>query len=115
MNAAELLVQALEQAGVEYIFGLPGDENLHVMEAVRRSNIKFILVRQEQAAGFMANVYGLATGKLAVAMSTLGAVASNLVTAVAQAYLGATPVLYITDIFSIFRGRVRRTLPDVLR
>ena len=96
MNAAELLVQALEQAGVDYVFGLPGDENLHFMEAVRQSKIKFILVRQEQAAGFMANAYGLTTGKLAVAMSTLGAGAANLVTAVAQAYLGATPVLYIT-------------------
>ena len=96
MTASELFVKALEQTGAEYIFGLPGDENLHFMEAVRKSSIEFVLVRQEQAAGFMANAYSLATGKLGIAMATLGAGAANLVTAVAQAKLGALPVLYIT-------------------
>ena len=96
MTASDLFVKALENAGVEYIFSLPGDENLHFMEAVRNSSITFVLVRQEQAAGFMANAYALSTGKLGVAMATLGAGATNLATAVAQAKLGALPVLYIT-------------------
>ena len=96
INAAELFVKVLEKHGVEYVFGLPGDENLHFVEAIRNSSIKFILTRHEQAAGFMANAYGLLTCKVAVAMSTLGAGASNLTTAAAQAYLGAMPALYLT-------------------
>ena len=97
MNASEQLVQALTSEGVEYIFGIPGDENLHFMEAVRKDGqIKFILCRHEQAAGFMAAAYGRLTGKLAVAMSTLGAGATNLTTPVASAYLSATPMLVFT-------------------
>ena len=97
MNAADQLVQALAAEGVEYIFGIPGDENLHFMEAVRKDGrIKFILCRHEQAAGFMAAAYGRLTGNLAVAMSTLGAGATNLTTAVAHAYLAAIPMLVIT-------------------
>ncbi len=96
MNAADQLVQALAAEGVEYIFGIPGDENLHFMEAVRNDGrIKFILCRHEQAAGFMAAAYGRLTGKLAIAMSTLGAGATNLTTAVAHAYLAAMPMLAI--------------------
>jgi acetolactate synthase-1/2/3 large subunit len=96
VNAADQLVQALAAEGVEYIFGIPGDENLHFMEAVRKDGrIKFILCRHEQAAGFMAAAYGRLTGKLAVAMSTLGAGATNLTTAVAHAYLAAIPMLVI--------------------
>ena len=94
MNASDQLVQALAGEGVEYIFGIPGDENLHFMEAVRKDGrIKFILCRHEQAAGFMAAAYGRLTGKLAVAMSTLGAGATNLTTAVAHAHLAAMPML----------------------
>jgi acetolactate synthase-1/2/3 large subunit len=97
VNAADQLVQALAAEGVEYIFGIPGDENLHFMEAVRKDGrIKFILCRHEQAAGFMAAAYGRLTGKLAIAMSTLGAGATNLTTAVAHAYLAAMPILVIT-------------------
>ena len=97
MKASEQLVTALANEGVEYIFGIPGDENLHFMEAVRNeSRIKFILCRHEQAAGFMAAAYGRLTGKLAVAMSTLGAGSTNLTTAVAHAYLAAMPMLLIT-------------------
>jgi len=97
MKAAEQLVTALANEGVEYIFGIPGDENLHFMEAVRKEEkIKFILCRHEQAAGFMAAAYGRLTGKLAVAMSTLGAGATNLTTSVAHAYLAGMPMLVIT-------------------
>jgi len=97
MKASEQIVSALANEGVEYIFGIPGDENLHFMEAVRENGrIQFILCRHEQAAGFMAAAYGRLTGKLAVAMSTLGAGATNLITAVAHAYLAGMPMLVIT-------------------
>ena len=97
MNAAEQLVEALATEGVEYVFGIPGDENLHFMEALRKNGrIEFILCSHEQAAGFMAAAYGRLTGKLAVAMSTLGAGATNLTTPVAHAYLAAMPMLVLT-------------------
>lgn len=97
MNAAEQLVEAFVAEGIEYVFGIPGDENLHFMEALRRNGkIKFILCRHEQAAGFMAAAYGRLTGKLAIAMSTLGAGATNLTTPVAHAYLAAIPMLVLT-------------------
>ncbi len=97
MNASEQLVEALVAEGVEYVFGIPGDENLHFMEALRKNGrIEFILCRHEQAAGFMAAAYGRLTGKLAIAMSTLGAGATNLTTPVAHAYLAAMPMLVLT-------------------
>lgn len=96
-NTSEQIVAALAAEGVEYVFGIPGDENLHFMEALRNDGrIKFILFRHEQAAGFAAAAYGRLTGKLAVAMSTLGAGAMNLTTPVAHAYLTAMPMLVIT-------------------
>lgn len=96
-NASEQIVEALAAEGVEYVFGIPGDENLHFMEALRKDGrIQFVLFRHEQAAGFAAAAYGRLTGKLAVAMSTLGAGAMNLTTAVAHAYLAAMPMLVIT-------------------
>lgn len=97
MDAAELLVEALEREGVEYVFGYPGEENLHFLEAVGRSDqIRFVLTRHEQAAGFMAAAYGHLTGRLSVAMSTLGAGATNLMTAVAHAWLGEMPAIFLT-------------------
>jgi len=97
MNAAQQLVEALVAEDVKYVFGIPGDENLHFMEALRENGrIEFILCRHEQAAGFMAAAYGRLTGKLAVAMSTLGAGATNLTTPVAHAYLAAMPMLVLT-------------------
>lgn len=70
MNAAELFVKALEDEGVEYVFGIPGDKNLHFMEALRkRGTIRFILTRHEQAAGFMAAAYGRLTGNRARGLS----------------------------------------------
>ncbi|MEB3181249.1 MAG: acetolactate synthase large subunit [Nostocaceae cyanobacterium] len=96
MNTAELLVKCLENEGVEYIFGLPGEENLHVLEALRHSKIKFITTRHEQGAAFMADVYGRLTGKAGVCLSTLGPGATNLMTGVADANLDGAPLVAIT-------------------
>ncbi len=96
MNASEQIVQALEQHGVEYVFGIPGEENLPFMEALRTSKVKFVLTRHEQAAGFMAAAYGKLTGIPGVCMSTLGAGATNLTTPLAHALLGGAPMIAIT-------------------
>jgi acetolactate synthase-1/2/3 large subunit len=95
-NTAELLVQCLENEGVEYVFGLPGEENLHVLEALRNSSIQFITTRHEQGAAFMADVYGRLTGKAGVCLSTLGPGATNLMTGVADANLDGAPLVAIT-------------------
>lgn len=96
MKASDLFVKALENEGVEYIFGVPGEENLDLLESLRNSQIRFITTRHEQAAGFMAAIYGRLTGKTGVCLSTLGPGATNLVTAAAYAQLGAMPMLMIT-------------------
>ena len=94
-TAAQLLVKCLENEGVEYIFGIPGEENIAVMDALLDSNIQFIVTRHEQAAAFMADVYGRLTGKAGVCMSTLGPGATNLVTGVADANMDRAPVVAI--------------------
>ncbi|RMF20637.1 MAG: acetolactate synthase large subunit [Cyanobacteria bacterium J083] len=96
LNTAQLLVQCLENEGVEYVFGLPGEENLHVLEALRDSSIEFITTRHEQGAAFMADVYGRLTGKAGVCLSTLGPGATNLMTGVADANLDGAPLVAIT-------------------
>ena len=96
MNAAALFVKALEAEGVRRIFGVPGEENLDLVEALRDSKIELIVTRHEQAAGFMAATWGRLTGEAGVALSTLGPGATNLVTAAAYAQLGAMPMLMIT-------------------
>ncbi|NJN30954.1 MAG: acetolactate synthase large subunit [Synechococcales cyanobacterium RM1_1_8] len=96
MNTAELLIACLENEGVEYIFGLPGEENLHVIEALNDSSIQFITTRHEQGAAFMADVYGRLTGKAGVCLSTLGPGATNLMTGVADANLDGAPLIAIT-------------------
>ena len=96
MKASDLFVKALENEGVEYIFGIPGEENLDLLEAIRKSSIKLILTRHEQAAGFMAATYGRFTGKAGVCLATLGPGATNLVTAAAYAQLGGMPLVMIT-------------------
>lgn len=96
MNTAELLVRCLEAEGVEYIFGLPGEENLHVLEALQGSSIRFITTRHEQGAAFMADVYGRLTGRAGVCLSTLGPGATNLMTGVADANLDRAPLVAIT-------------------
>ena len=96
MKASDLFVKALEAEGVEYIFGIPGEENLDLLESLRTSTIKLILTRHEQGAGFMAATYGRLTGKVGVCLATLGPGATNLVTPAAYAQLGAMPMLMIT-------------------
>ncbi len=96
MKASDLFVKALEAEGVEYIFGIPGEENLDLLNSLKDSSIQLILTRHEQAAGFMAATYGRLTGKAGVCMSTLGPGATNLVTAAAYAQLGGLPILMIT-------------------
>ena len=95
-HASEVFVKALENEGVEYIFGVPGEENIDFLEAVRKSSIRFVLTRHEQGAGFMADVYGRLTGKAGVCLATIGPGAANLVTPVADANLDHSPVLAIT-------------------
>jgi len=96
MKASDLFVKALEAEGVEYIFGIPGEENLDFLDSLRNSKIKLILTRHEQAAGFMAATYGRLTGRAGVCLSTLGPGATNFVTAAAYGQLGALPMLIIT-------------------
>jgi acetolactate synthase I/II/III large subunit len=96
LNTAQLLIKCLENEGVEYIFGLPGEENLHVLEALKDSSIQFITTRHEQGAAFMADVYGRLTGKAGVCLSTLGPGATNLMTGVADANLDRAPLVAIT-------------------
>ena len=96
MKASDLFIKALESEGVEYIFGIPGEENLDFLNSLYGSKIRLILTRHEQAAGFMAATYGRLTGRTGVCLSTLGPGATNLVTAAAYAQLGAMPMLMIT-------------------
>ncbi len=96
LNTAELLVRCLENEGVRYIFGLPGEENLAVLKALTNSSIQFITTRHEQGAAFMADVYGRLTGKAGVCLSTLGPGATNLMTGVADANLDGAPLVAIT-------------------
>ncbi len=96
MKAADLFVECLEAEGVEYIFAVPGEENLDVLEALRESSIQLVVTRHEQGAGFMAATYGRLTGDPGVCLSTLGPGATNLVTAAAQANLGAMPMVMLT-------------------
>lgn len=95
MKASDLFVKCLENEKVEYIFGIPGEENLDVMDSLLSSNIKFILTRHEQGAAFMADVYGRLTGKAGVCLSTLGPGATNLVTGVADANMDRAPLVAI--------------------
>ena len=96
IKASDLMVRALENEGVEYVFGVPGEENLDFLESLRQSSIRLILTRHEQAAGFMAATYGRLTGKAGVCLATLGPGATNFVTAAAYAQLGAMPMMMIT-------------------
>jgi acetolactate synthase I/II/III large subunit len=96
MKASDLLVRALEHEGVETVFGLPGEENLDLVESLRDSSIRLVVTRHEQGAGFMAATLGRLTGRTGVCLATLGPGATNLVTPAAYAQLGAMPMLMIT-------------------
>ena len=95
-TTAQVLVDCLEAEGVDVMFGIPGEETLDLMFAFRDSKIRFIPVRHEQGAVFMADVYGRLTGRAGVCLSTLGPGATNLVTGVADAYLDGAPLVAIT-------------------
>ena len=97
MKASDLFIKCLEAEGVEYIFGLPGEEtNDLVISISNSSKIKFVLTRHEQGAAFMADVYGRLTHKVGLCMSTLGPGATNLTTGVANANMDRSPLLAIT-------------------
>jgi len=95
-KTSNLFVQCLEAEGVEYVFGVPGEENLDLLDSLSRSDIRLVLTRHEQGAGFMAATYGRLTGKAAVCLTTLGPGATNALTAVAYAQLGGMPMLTVT-------------------
>lgn len=140
MKSSELFVQCLEAEGVEFIFGLPGEENIEFLNALSSSKkIKFILTHDERGAAFMANAYGRLSGKPGVCLSTLGPGATNLITGIADAFLDFSPMIAITgqvdlsemhkeshqhiDILSVFRpvtkwnARIERpeTIPEITR
>ena len=95
-TAAELLVRCLESEGVEYVFGIPGEETLDLNAALADSSVRFVPVRHEQGGAFIADVYGRLTGRAGVCLGTLGPGATNLVTAVADAYLDRAPLVALT-------------------
>jgi acetolactate synthase-1/2/3 large subunit len=107
-KGSDLLVAALENEGVDRIFGVPGEENLDVVESLRQSKIKLILTRHEQAAAFMAATHGRLTGRPGVCISTLGPGALNLSTGAAYAHLGAMPMLMITGQKAIMMAKQAR-------
>jgi acetolactate synthase I/II/III large subunit len=96
MKAAGLLVDCLENEGVRFAFGIPGEENLELMDALHDSSIRFVLTRHEEAAAFMANIHGRLTGQPGLCLATLGPGATNLVTGVADAFLDRAPLVAIT-------------------
>lgn len=96
MKAAELLVRCLENEGVQYIFGLPGEENIDILDTLLSSPVQFISTRHEQAAAFMADVYGRLTGRAGVCLATLGPGATNLITGVADANMDRSPMVAIS-------------------
>ncbi|HEY6084285.1 MAG TPA: acetolactate synthase large subunit [Nitrospira sp.] len=103
MTAAELVVRCLEHEGVRYVFGLPGEETLEIMDALLDSRIQMIETRHEQGASFMADVYGRLQGEAGVCLSTLGPGATNLLTGVVDAYLDRAPLVAITGQASLNR------------
>lgn len=96
MKTSDLLVKCLENEGVSYIFGIPGEETLDIMDSLGRSDISFILTRHEQSAAFMADAYGRLTGKPGVCLATLGPGATNLLTGIADAFLDRVPLVAVT-------------------
>lgn len=108
MKASDLFVKALENEGVDRIFAVPGEENLDVVESLRKSSIQLVLTRHEQSAAFMAATHGRLTGRPGVCMATLGPGALNLVTGAAYAHLGAMPMILITGQKAIMSARQAR-------
>src|ERR1700752_52044 len=95
-KASEVFVECLEAEGVRYVFGIPGEETLDLSESLSNSSIQFVPVRHEQGGGYMADAYGRLTGRAGVSLGTLGPGATNLVTAVADAFLDRAPLVGLT-------------------
>ncbi|MDQ4050524.1 MAG: acetolactate synthase large subunit [Thermoproteota archaeon] len=95
-TVAKLLVRCLENEGVKYVFGIPGEENIHFIDALGSSSIRYILVHHEQSASFMAEMYGRVTGKAGVCSATLGPGAINLLLGTADAYTDSVPLVAIS-------------------
>jgi acetolactate synthase I/II/III large subunit len=106
MKASELLIRCLEHEDVHFIFGVPGEENLDVMDALRDSSIRFVTTRHEQGAAFMADVHGRLSGKAGVCLSTLGPGATNLITGVADANMDHAPLVAISGQASLDRKHI---------
>src|SRR2546428_1278554 len=116
MNAARLLVSCLESEGVRFAFGIPGEENLELMDALRGSSVRFVLTRHEGAAAFMADVSGRLTTHAGVCLATLGPGATNLVTGVADAFLDRAPLVAITAQANLARvHRESHQFVDIVR
>ena len=112
MNVAQLIARCLENEGVEYIFGLPGEEIIHLVDALNDSAIRFILVRSEQGAAFMAEMYGRVTGKAGVCLATLGPGAINLLLGVADAQTDSTPLVALSA--QVGLGRIYKETHQVV-
>src|SRR2546423_12603373 len=95
-KASDVFVECLESEGVRYVFGIPGEETLDLSESLANSSIQFVPVRQEQGGAYMADAYGRLTGRAGVCLGTLGPGATNLVTAVADAFLDRAPLVALT-------------------
>src|SRR5437870_6689330 len=116
MNAAAFLVSCLENERVRFAFGIPGEENLELMDSLRDSSIRFVLTRHEGAAAFMADVLGRLTTHAGVCLATLGPGATNLVTGVADAFLDRAPLVAITAQANLSRvHRESHQFVDILR
>src|SRR5215510_2298983 len=115
VKGSDLLVAALENEGVERIFGVPGEENLDVLESLRKSRIELVVMRHEQAAAFMAATHGRLTGRPGVCISTLGPGALNFTTGAAYAHLGAMPMIMLTGQKGIlFSRQARFQIVDII-
>ena len=95
-KASDVFVECLEAEGVKYVFGIPGEETLDLNESLADSTIQFVPVRHEQGGAYMADAYGRLTGRAGVCLGTLGPGATNLVTAVADAFLDRAPLVALT-------------------
>src|SRR5688500_17541038 len=95
-RASDVFVECLEAEGVRYVFGIPGEETLDLNESLANSSVSFVPVRHEQGGAFMADMYGRLTGRAGVCLGTLGPGATNLVTAVADAFLDRAPLVALT-------------------
>lgn len=112
MNVAQLIVRCLENEGVAYIFGLPGEEIIHLVDALNNTSIRFILVRSEQGAAFMADMYGRVTGQAGVCLATLGPGAINLLLGVADAHTDSAPLVALSA--QVGLGRIYKETHQVV-